>query len=343
MRSSGGYEFSTLRAIPIPKNNGGYRIICVPTVRDRIVQRAVNAFLAKDDRCGLANNVSFGFIPNRSVRKAVDRARQLRCEKKWVYKTDITAFFDSVERDVLQRSIKRHVKDRSLHSILIAASQCEIDKPNKSIAKRIHEAGIREGRGVRQGMPLSPFFANLLLKDFDRAIDAAGIPMVRYADDLICLAASEVDCQTIHSIVVAALANEGLGVPDIGESSKTKIYGPEEAADFLGLQLRPQGGDYMLEVSAKQTVKICQRILSLADLGAPENRGITATSFYARLEGVIAGYLGAYEFAHNSQHFEERLEKARDEAIARVVRMALKVDVDSLDPVGRQFLGIVES
>jgi RNA-directed DNA polymerase len=88
MRSQGGYQFSMLRAVPIPKEHGRYRIICIPTVRDRIVQRAVNAYLAKGDRCRLANEVSYGFIPNRSVEKAVKRAAELRREKKWAYKTD---------------------------------------------------------------------------------------------------------------------------------------------------------------------------------------------------------------------------------------------------------------
>jgi len=343
MRSPAGYAFSALRAIPIPKDNGKYRIICVPTVRDRIVQRAVNFYLAKDDKCGLANDVSYGFIPNRSVKKAVARARDLRRDKNWVYKTDIAAFFDSVDRQLLSDRIRRHVRDRSLHPILISASCCEIDRPNRSIAKRIFDAGIRDGRGVRQGMPLSPFFANLLLKDFDRAIVRAGIPMIRYADDLICVAGSESECQAIHLLVAAALANEGLAVPDIGEESKTRIYGPDEPADFLGLQLTPQSGEYLLEVPAKQTAKIRQRILSFADLGAPENQGITATNFFSRLEGVIAGYLGAYEFAHNAKHFEESLEAARRDSVALIVKKMLKVEVDELDSAGRYFLGISDA
>jgi hypothetical protein len=138
------------------------------------------------------------------------------------------------------------------------------------------------------------------------------------------------------------LANEGLAVPDIGENSKTRIYGPDEPADFLGLQLTPQGGDYLLEVPAKQTAKIRQRILTFADVGAPQNQGITITNFFSRLEGVIAGYLGAYVFAHNAKHFEEILEAARRDSAALIMKKMLRVEVDELDPAGRQFLGIPE-
>jgi RNA-directed DNA polymerase len=141
-------------------------------------------------------------------------------------------------------------------------------------------------------------------------------------------------------LVVEALATEGLTVPDIGAESKTRIYAPDEPADFLGLQMRPQTGDYVLEVPAGQTLKICQRISDFADVDSPENRGITMTSFNNRLEGAIAGYLGAYEFAHNARHFEAALEDARRRAIEQIVRRMLKLEVDTLDADGRQFLGI---
>lgn len=341
MRDPGGYSFSALRPVPVPKGEDRYRIICVPTVRDRIVQRALNQFLASGDRCGLANEVSYGFIPNRSVEKAVKQAQQLRRGKRWVYKTDITTFFDSIHRDTLRDKIVRHVRDRSLHDILIAASQCEIAPTYRSNAKKIESAGIKAGRGVRQGMPLSPFFANLLLKNFDRAIQAAGISMVRYADDLVCFTESSDACNAIHEVVGKALEKEGLTVPPIGQNSKSKICGPEDSADFLGLQLKPQNGDYVLEISGKQTQKIHQRIVSFADFDSLERQGITLSSFFRRIDGLIAGYAGAYEFAHNSKHLETVLDSARIEAVQSLFTKGLGINAKGLSLEKRKFLGIV--
>jgi len=150
MRREGGYRFAMLRAVTVPKGNGKDRIICVPTVRDRIVQRSIVSFLAAGDRCRLANDVSFGFIPGRSVGDAVKRAQSLRREKQWVYKTDITAFFDSIARDVLEEKIVHHVRDRSLHQVLITALNCEIAPTSNSKNKRIEAVGIKSGKGVRQ-------------------------------------------------------------------------------------------------------------------------------------------------------------------------------------------------
>ena len=45
--------------------------------------------------------------------------------------------------------------------------------------------------GIIQGSPLSPLLANIYLHPFDKAMNRAGIRMVRYADDLLLLCRSE--------------------------------------------------------------------------------------------------------------------------------------------------------
>jgi RNA-directed DNA polymerase len=189
-------------------------------------------------------------------------------------------------------------------------------------------------------MPLSPFFANLLLRDFDKEMQLANIQMVRYADDLICFASSKDECMTIHGLVQQALASIELTVPGPGPGSKTQIYSPDEDADFLGLRFRAEGGNYLLEVSAEQTSKICQRIIEFADVDALTRSGINLGSFFRRLDGIIAGYAGAYEFADNAAHLDKVLSAAQTNAIERVFRDGLGIEVKSLTPEKKQFLGI---
>ena len=340
LRNKSGYQFSALQAHLVPKKDGRDRVICVPTVRDRVVQRAIVDFLSKGDRCGLANAVSFGFIPGRSVEKAVERARALRREFPWAYKTDISSFFDSIPRSVLHERIRRYVHGRSLHRLLIAASESEIQATSGSREKRIKQAGIMKGRGIRQGMPLSPFFANLILKEFDRSIQAAAIPMVRYADDLICFSKTQFDVPAIHSTVEAALKKEGLEIPQPGPSSKTQLFAPNDAAEFLGLHLRQQNGDYLLEVSKEQTLKIRQRIIEFADFSTLQRAKIDLGGFFRRIDGMIAGYSGAYAFAHNAAHFERALDGAREDAVERLFSVGLGIPIGSISTEGKKFLGI---
>lgn len=75
-----GYKFSPLRPFTVEKSNGKKRIICVPTVKDRLVQRLIsNHLTSQADRLGILNEVSFGFVNStasnpRGVGAARDRA-----------------------------------------------------------------------------------------------------------------------------------------------------------------------------------------------------------------------------------------------------------------------------
>lgn len=339
IRSPDGYLFSPLRPHFILKTSGKTRVICVPTVRDRVVQRAVLEFLSKDDRCGLKNNVSFGFIPGRSVEKAVRAACRLRASHRWAYKTDITSFFDAIPREAIAEAVQRYVRERSLHFLLLGAAACEIEAETRTQSQKIRAAGIRSGRGVRQGMPLSPFFANLVLRRFDQTIESAGVHMVRYADDLICLAGSEDECAEIHRVVSEALAKEGLTVPEPG-TGKTVVYPPETPAEFLGLSLHPQSGGYVLEVTREQTATIRQRVVDLANVEQFSHAGFRLGDFFRRLDGALAGYGGAYAFASNASHVDKVLGAARREAVERLFERELGIDITSLTPAKRKFIGL---
>ena len=243
---------------------------------------------------------------------------------------------------MLATAIRRVVRDRSLHALLISASHCEIEEASRTQSEKIRAAGIRSGRGIRQGMPLSPFFANLVLARFDRVIEKAGIHMVRYADDLICLADSKSACLDIHELVKNALQVEGLTVPDPGATSKTRIFEPEEAAEFLGLTLRPESGQYVLEVSAEQTRKMRQRIVDLADVAALARQGVDLGGFFKRVDGALAGYAGSYSFASNAAHVERALDGARQAAVTRLFEIELGIPVGALTPEKKKFIGLVE-
>ena len=169
----------------IPKPNGKFRLICVPTIEDRIVQRALLLVLNQYYHKKFDNGISYGFISQKTVKDAALQACMLRKTHQWVYKTDISAFFDNIDREKLIEKIKSFIKHRSLHKLLFLAVSREVQTTSLAQEKRIKKLGIQRGLGIRQGMPLSPFFANLFLESFDNEIKATGLKAVRYADDLI--------------------------------------------------------------------------------------------------------------------------------------------------------------
>ena len=58
------YSFSKLRPFLVPKTGGKKdRVICIPTVRDRLVQRTIAKYLHEYRKLPIYNSSSFGFLP----------------------------------------------------------------------------------------------------------------------------------------------------------------------------------------------------------------------------------------------------------------------------------------
>jgi len=102
---SGKFSFSHLRPYFIEKESGGTRVICVPTLRDRLVQRATLRLLTERGY-SFSSPGSYGFVEGRSVPEACKKSAELRAEKPWVLKTDISNFFDNIPRDELSADSK---------------------------------------------------------------------------------------------------------------------------------------------------------------------------------------------------------------------------------------------
>ena len=340
------YNFSPLVAHFVPKPHGGARVICVPTVRDRIVQRSILDYLTKHymeagKKSGkLRNPISYGFIKGRTVREAVHVAAKIRDTSPWVYKTDITSFFDRVSRERLRKGIERHVTEKTLHAILIAASECEIDESKRTTQKELTRRGIKKGVGVRQGMPLSPVFANLLMVDFDRTLGRKKVKAIRYADDLIFFASSKEEALKHHQFCTAELAKIGLEVPSLDvANSKSKIFAPDEVADFLGLGIAKRDGVYRPIVTSDQFLVIRERFIVLGQLNQLVSRRIRLATFGAVLDATVAGYASSYQFCENIEEVENQLQEFREAAIKHLLKDGLKVDLGSLSNDARIFLG----
>lgn len=341
IHSKSGYKYSPLKAVLLPKPNGKYRVICVPTIQDRIVQRALLDFLALGDKCRLINTVSYGFVKGKGAKSASITARKHRNKKPWAYKTDISQFFDNIPRDDLKKLIRASVKHKSLHHLLIDAVNCEVFEYRAERKKKIKNAGISEGRGVRQGMPLSPFYANLILRDFDSEIQLHNLDMVRYADDLIIFCKTKEQCLNSHNICESELNKLLLSIPEPGPSSKTRIYKPSEIAEFLGVGIVPSGKHYTINILKGQTDKIRQRIVDYSDFDALLKEGVNITKLGQRLEGVISGYLDAYSHCDNIVQLNDALNDSRDKALRKIFVDGLGMNLKKLSHEKLYFLGLM--
>lgn len=167
----------------VDKGNGEARKLCIPVVRDRVVQTAVLQEIepildAEFEEC------SFAYRKGRSVRQAVYKIKDYYDQGyHWVVDADIDAFFDSVDHNILLEKINSYITNQNIVSLLEIWIKAEIWN-GKSI--KILE------KGIAQGSPVSPILANLFLDEMDEELLKKGYKYVRYADDFIILCKSPV-------------------------------------------------------------------------------------------------------------------------------------------------------
>ena len=175
--SSGTYFPPAVKAVPIPKKDGGTRILGVPTVADRVAQTVVAAHLAERLE-PVFHPDSYGYRPGRSALQAVETCRRRCWRYGWVVEFDIRKFFDSVSWDKVVRAVEAHTDARWVVLYVKRWLAAGLRLPDGSVTER--------DQGTPQGSSVSPVLANLFLHyAFDmwltRNYPAARFE--RYADD----------------------------------------------------------------------------------------------------------------------------------------------------------------
>jgi RNA-directed DNA polymerase len=337
---------SPLLAIAKPKQTGGERIICVPTIEDRLIQFSILYKIREPlKRKKLLNSVSYGLVAHsqRTVQDARNQATILRQKGACVYKADIQKFFDRIPRARLEAEIRRLVPYPSLHDVLVAFSQVEIgDGFSPDWESIVSAAGITAGLGVRQGMPLSPYFAGMILRDLDLLIEKKGFPVIRYVDDIIGFFGSEQECQDFDGFLRERLSNLNRELGVVGApGSKTGIYAALESVEFVGMQMHfDKHGRCVLSVSEKTLQKIEARFAEMSQIDKLLQKGITLPHLGSRLEAMSRGYVAAYNGAANMSELKARVRSAADPVVEVVLESIFGPTMKSLGRKERRFLGL---
>jgi CRISPR-associated protein Cas1 len=219
---AGTFRTGPFRRVSIPKKKPGYRILTIPSIRDRVLHTRIVQVLTPIFE-PMFEDGSFAYRPNRGVQSAVARIETWRKHGfNFVIEADIVRYFDSVDHEILS--------DKVTDAIGPLDGSAPVIRLLKQLIEEQGQALGTPGRGIAQGSPLSPLMANLYLDALDEEIEDQGVKIVRFADDFVILCKSERKAEKVLKHCVQVLADHNLRMHDDG----TRIVSFDKGFDFIG-------------------------------------------------------------------------------------------------------------
>ena len=216
---SNRYKPGGLRRVAIPKQGGGERLLCIPNVGDRVLQRAALNVLQRDFESQFLP-CSHGYRPQRGVRTALTDLLRLRDRGcVCVLDADIDDCFGSLDHQLLRQMLADTIEDGRVLQLL--------DRWIRQGRSRRHP-----DRGIALGMPVSPLLCNVYLHRMDFALTRRRWRLVRYADDFVICCRTEESAQRAHRVAAEVLAELRLQL----EPSKTCVTSFDAGFEFLGIR-----------------------------------------------------------------------------------------------------------
>lgn len=234
---------------------GKKRVVYSFSETENMLLKLLSFLLYRYDGC-FSDNL-YSFRKNFGVMRAVhDLTKNHRVDLMYGYKLDISNYFNSIDTDILSAQILELMpEDRELARFL-----CDLLQADHAY---FEGKLIEEKRGAMAGIPISPFFANLYLRELDetfsRLRESRGILYARYSDDIILFAETEESRSECIRLLHRILEKRKLSV----NREKEAFYGPKERWDFLGISYKEGKTDLSRATVLKMEGKIRRKARAL--------------------------------------------------------------------------------
>jgi group II intron reverse transcriptase/maturase len=310
---SGSYHAPAVRRVYIPKGDKGgeKRPIGIPTLEDKILQRAICMVLEpifEED----FQDCSYGFRPGRSVHQTLEMIGKtavwmLGC---WVLEVDIRKYFDTVKHDHLRAFYKQRVCDGVIRRIL-----------GKWLKAGVMEDGTLSypEDGTPQGGVVSPLLSNIYLHEvLDKWFEEEIKPrltgravLVRYADDFVIMFETEYDARRVQNVLWKRFGRFGLTLH--AEKTRLVYYGPPYQKktkggtfSFLGFTHywgKSRKGKWIPK--RKTSKERLKRSIRRIHLWCKANRHRPVKEQWQELERKVRGHYQFYGITNNSKSINQ--------------------------------------
>jgi len=288
---SGKFRPDPVRRKEIPKPDGGARKLGIPSVKDRVIQQAIAQMLTPIYE-PLFTEGSFGYRPGRSAQDAIYRIRGYADEgHEWAVLLDLSKYFDTLNHEKLLNLLRREVKDERVIQLI----------------KRFLKSGVMENgvvietnEGSPQGGPLSPLLANIYLNEFDHEYERRGVPVIRYADDIVLLCKSERAAGRLLESSIRYLEGKLKLKVNRDKSHIAKVNAAKKFK-FLGFAFSKGKDGIFIRVHQKSLKKAKDRLRKLTK----RNRGVNVRQVMAEVKRYMQGWLNYYGMAEMKNTLKE--------------------------------------
>ena len=294
----GKYKPQPVRRKEIPKPDGGVRKLGIPAVVDRIIQQAIAQQLTPIFE-PLFYDGSCGYRPNRSAQMAIQKVKEY-AEQGYTQAVlvDLSKYFDTLNHDLLMNMLREEVHDKRVIELI----------------KRFLKSGVMENgllvkteEGSPQGGPLSPLLANIYLNKFDHEMESRGVPVVRYADDIVVLAKSPRAAQRLLESSRKYLEGKLKLKMNMDKSRVVSVFAKRNFK-FLGFALGKGKDGVYIRAHAKSLKKAKQKLRELTSRSQGRNVRVVMYKVKVFIRGWL-GYFGIANMKTTMQRWDEWLRR----------------------------------